>query len=87
MGRFKGWKMPQPEHNQLTEWNWMVQWPENLVLEEGCDIGAFTYINAKNGVKLSKESQVGSHCSIYSVSTIDGRSGAVVLEESACLQS
>ncbi|MAE84614.1 MAG: acetyltransferase [Flammeovirgaceae bacterium] len=87
MSRFKSWKKPKVKHNELTEWNWVVQNPENLILEEDCDIGAFTYINAKYGVKLSKGCQLGSHCSVYSISTIDGKEGAVFIGESACIGS
>tara|TARA_X000001388_G_C2178555_1_gene102637 strand:- start:192 stop:584 length:393 start_codon:yes stop_codon:yes gene_type:complete len=85
--RWKSWKKPEVVHNKLTDWNWMVQNPEGLSLEEGCDIGAFTYINAKNGVTISKDVQIGSHCSIYSVSSIDEKSGEVILKEGSCLGS
>lgn len=44
------------------------------------DIGAFTYINAKNGVIIEDHVQIGSHCSIYSVSTIDNKNGLVLLK-------
>tara|TARA_R110001583_G_scaffold7985_10_gene38946 strand:+ start:35149 stop:35544 length:396 start_codon:yes stop_codon:yes gene_type:complete len=85
--RWGNWKKPDVVHNQLTDWNWMVQNPERLVLEAGCDIGAFTYINAKNGVTISKDVQVGSHCAIYSISTIDGKEGEVIIQEGACIGS
>jgi len=45
------------------------------------DIGAFTYINAKNGVIVEDYVQIGSHCSIYSVSTIDNKEGKVILKK------
>ena len=85
--RWKSWKKPKITHNRLTEWNWMVQNPEGLTLEEDTDIGAFTYINAKNGVTISKGVQIGSHCSIYSVSSIDEKYGEVILKEGSCLGS
>ena len=49
----------------------------------GCrtDIGAFTYINAKNGVTIEEDVQIGSHCSIYSISTIDNKEGSVILKK------
>ena len=47
------------------------------------DIGAFSYINARHGVEIGDEVQIGSHCSIYSVSTIDDKSGPVVLKKNA----
>ncbi|ANM29267.1 acetyltransferase [Acidobacteria bacterium Mor1] len=79
--RFDDWKAPEIEHGKLTEYNWMVQHPENLVLGSHTDIGAFTYINARHGVTLGREVQIGAHCAIYSASTIDDRTGPVVLEE------
>lgn len=64
----------------MTKYTWMVQHKDKLVLGIRTDIGAFTYINAKYGVKIGDEVQIGSHCSIYSVSTIDGKTGTVVLK-------
>jgi len=69
------------EHNKLTQWNWMVTKPWNLVLGKHTDIGAFTYINAAQGVTICDDVQIGSHCSIYSVSTIDGKLGPVVIKK------
>ena len=48
-----------------------------------CTIAIFTYINAKHGVVIEEDVQVGSHCSIYSVSTIDDKKGKVVLKRNA----
>ena len=45
------------------------------------DIWAFTYINAKNSVAIEDYVQIGSHCSIYSVSTIDNKDGQVILKK------
>ncbi len=79
--RFEKWRKPKINHGKLTKWNWMVQHPKNLKLGKKTDIGAFTYINAKNGVEIGNFVQIGSHCSIYSVSTIDGKQGKIVLKE------
>jgi acetyltransferase-like isoleucine patch superfamily enzyme len=54
-----------------------------LELGKYTDIGAFTYINAREGVFLDEEVQIGSHCSIYSVSTIDDKTGKVHLKRNA----
>ncbi|MEK7084803.1 MAG: acyltransferase [Patescibacteria group bacterium] len=78
--RFTDWQPPHIEDGKLTQWHWLVQHVENFQLGNHTDIGAFTYINAKNGVVLEDDVQVGSHCSIYSVSTIDGKEGGVVLK-------
>ena len=79
--RFKNWKPPKTEHDKLNEYNWLVQHPDNLKLGNKTDIGAFTYINAKNGVVIEDLVQIGSHCSIYSISTIDNKEGKVVLKK------
>ncbi|MFX0014120.1 MAG: acyltransferase [Promethearchaeota archaeon] len=85
--RFKEWKLPKIQHGKLTQWNWLVQYPENLTIGKFSDIGAFTYINAKYGVEIGEFVQIGSHCSIYSESTIDGKQGKVTFERNARLGS
>jgi len=65
----------------------MCQHHENLILGDGTDIGAFTYINAKYGVEIHDSVQIGSHCSIYSLSTIDDRKGKVTIKENARIGS
>ena len=61
----------------------MCQYHENLKLGEKTDIGAFTYINAKYGVEIQENVQIGSHCSIYSLSTIDDKKGKIVIKKNA----
>ena len=85
--RFNNWVYPMIKDNELTEWNWMVQHSKFLEIGEMCDIGAFTYINAKAGVRLGRNVQIGSHCSIYSTSTIDNKSGFVSIGDDSCLGS
>jgi acetyltransferase-like isoleucine patch superfamily enzyme len=78
--RFKNWKEPKIIDGKPTKWNWVVQHKRELVLGKETDIGAFSYINAKNGVVIEDGVQIGSHCSIYSISTIDGKEGRVILK-------
>lgn len=85
--RFKNWKRPRIKEGKLTKWNWMVQYKENLKLGKHVDIGAFTYINAKKGVIIEDNVQIGSHCSIYSVSTIDNKEGKVILKKNCKIGS
>ena len=85
--RFEDWRPQKTEHGKLTEYNWMVQHRENLTLGSHSDIGAFTYINAKHGVTIGPNVQIASHCSVYTVSTIDDKRGPVVLEENARIGS
>jgi len=79
--RFKNWKYPKIIEGKLTKYNWLVQHKKNLKLGKKTDIGTFTYINAKNGVIIEDYVQVGSHCSIYSISTIDNKEGEVILKK------
>lgn len=85
--RFDEWKAPEIQDGVPTKWNWVVQHVKNLSLGKKTDIGAFSYINAKFGVTIEDEVQIGSHCSIYSVSTIDNKEGPVVLKKNAKLGS
>lgn len=79
--RFQNWKMPIIEDGKPTEYGWIVKHKDHFQLGVKTDIGAFTYINAQNGVTVEDDVQIGSHCSIYSVSTIDGKEGPVVLKK------
>lgn len=63
----------------------MCQHPENLKLHKNTDIGAFSYINAKYGVEIQENVQIGSHVSIYSESTIDGKKGKVLIKKGALI--
>ena len=85
--RFNDWEYPQVEEGKPTKYNWVVQHKDNLSLGYKTDIGAFTYINAKFGVIIEDKVQIGSHCSIYSVSTIDGKEGGVVLKKNCRIGS
>lgn len=86
-GRFKDWRYPKIKEGMLTKYNWLVQHSENLRLGYKTDIGAFTYINAKKGVIIEDNVQIGSHCSIYSISTIDNKEGKVVLKKNCKIGS
>lgn len=85
--RFKDWKPPKIVDGKLTKWSWMVQNLKGLKLGRKTDIGAFTYINALYGVDIGDRVQIGSHCSIYSVSTIGKEKGRVVIGGGACIGS
>lgn len=79
--RFDDWQYPDIEEGKPTKYNWVVQHVGNFKLGYKTDIGAFCYINSKYGVTIEDYVQIGSHCSIYSISTIDGKSGAVTLKK------
>lgn len=77
----KKWKKPSIKHSIPTKYNYVVQYPENLILGKNFDIGTFTYINSQYGVEIGDEVQIGSHCSIYSNSSIDQKKGKVVFKK------
>ncbi len=81
MSGTENWVTPEINHGKLTKYNYIVQYPEGLNMGREFDIGTFTYINAKFGVRIEDNVKVGSHCSIYSHSTIDKKQGSVVLKK------
>ena len=78
--RFKDWAPPEIKDGEPTRYQWMVRHIEKFSLGYKTDIGAFSYINAQNGVIVEDFVQIGSHCSVYSVSTIDDKEGKVRLK-------
>jgi len=64
----------------MTKYNYIVQYPDKLKLGKNFDIGEFTYINAQFGISIEDNVQIGSHCTIYSHSTIDKKQGSVILK-------
>ena len=85
--RSKNWRYPNIVEGKITDYNWVVQHKDKLQLGYKTDIGTFTYINAKNGVVIEEYVQIGSHCSIYSVSTIDNKEGEVILRRNCKIGS
>ena len=79
--RFCDWQYPEVKDGIPTKYNWVVQHTEKFKLGYKTDIGAFTYINSKAGVIIEDFVQIGSHCSIYSVSTIDDKEGCILLKK------
>ena len=80
ISRFKNWKMPLMSHGKSTKYGWIVHHPENLKLGRFTDIGAFTYLNALYDIEIGEYAQFGSHCSIYSYSSIDEKKGKVIIK-------
>ena len=85
--RFSKWEYPEIKDGQPTKYNWLVQNLDGFVLGTDTDIGSFSYINALNGVVIEDNVQVGSHCSIYSVSTIDNTNGKEILKNNCKIGS
>ncbi len=77
------WEYPKMIHGQLTKWNWLPYYPDNIVLGENVDIGAFTCLFAHYGIFIHKDVMIGSHVSIYSLNTENGTKGRVIIGEGA----
>ena len=80
---FKNWKVPKFDKNGRTKWNWICQHHQKLKLGKYVDIGAFSYLNAKYVIELQDSVQIGSHCSLYTLSSIDGESGKILIRKNA----
>lgn len=87
MPRFSRWSYPKFDKRGMTKWNWMCQHREGLKLGRNTDIGAFCYINARYGVEIHDDVQLGSHVSVYSHSTIDDKRGKVTIKRNAKIGS
>jgi acetyltransferase-like isoleucine patch superfamily enzyme len=87
INRFKNWEIPKMEHGKPTEYGWIVHHPQNLSLGKYSDIGAFTYLNALYEIEIAEYAQFGSHCSIYSYSSIDEKKGKVCIGYNARIGS
>ena len=85
--RFKTWEMPEIPDGKPTKFGWIVRHPENLRLAPNTDIGAFTYIQALNGVTIEEGVQIGSQVSIYTFSTLTDKQGPVVLKRNCKIGS
>ena len=79
--------MPTFDEHDMTKWHWVCQYRDKFHLGKNTDIGAFTYINAKFGVTIETDVQIGSHCAIYSHNTIDNTQGPVVIKTGASIGS
>lgn len=68
-------------------YGWRCDYYENLKLGDRVDIGAFTYLNAKFGIEIGDNCQIGSHCSIYSINTENNTQGKVIIGENSLIGS
>lgn len=72
---------PHFDEMGMTQWYWRVLHPDKLVLGENTQIGTFTIIDAMCGVVIENDVMVGFGCSLLSYSSIDNKSGRVVLKK------
>ena len=72
---------PAGETIVTTKYGWAVQHPEHLTLGNYVDIGYGTYINARFGVRIEDDVEIGGGCHIYSHNSVDDYGGIVRLKE------
>ena len=77
----KNWEKPLIKHNELTKYNYVVAYPNNLNMGLYFDIGAFSYLHALNGITIGDNVEIGGGCHIYSETTIDMKKGEVNLKK------
>lgn len=83
MKQRKKWQTPKIKEGKLTRWHWKVIGLKKFKMGQNTDIGSFTLIQARGGVRIDDDVQIGSHCVIYSESTIDDKKGAVWIKKGA----
>ena len=81
--RFPNWKMPEIRHGVPTIYGWMVLNPAGLRLAKFTDIGWGTFINARYGVTIEEEVEIGPFCAILSDNSINGTCGLIVIGKGA----
>ncbi len=81
------WKQPEIKERELTKYHWLVMHTENLSLGKYTDIGAFTLLDASEGIEIGDKVLIGSHCSIYSRSDSDNKKGKVTLKRGCAIGS
>jgi acetyltransferase-like isoleucine patch superfamily enzyme len=75
------WIDPEFDNMGMTQWGWRVTHRDNFKLGKNVEIGSFTMIDAKNGVTVEDDVKIGFGCIILSHSSIDNKSGGVLLKK------
>lgn len=96
--RFKEWSKPVFDEdgwaykNNLMvvdkrSFGWRCQHSYKLCLGKNVDVGCFSYMNAKFGITIEDDVQIGSHCSIYSENTENDTHGHVFIGKGSLIGS
>lgn len=85
MPRFseKNWKRPRILKGKPNKFGWVVSHPDRFKLGKFTDIGYGVYIQSQEGVTLENHVQIGGDVKIYSVNTIDGTKGGIIIKRNA----
>jgi acetyltransferase-like isoleucine patch superfamily enzyme len=96
MKRFKNWKPPEFDEDgwalkvgqneyDISKYGWRCFHPENLKLGKGCDVDAFTLIQAKYGVEIGEDVQIGPHSFVCSWDSEGNKKGKVTIGKGSLL--
>ena len=77
------WQKPKMVHGKMTKYGWVPYYPENITLGERVDIGFFSFIQAGANVWIGDDVQIGGGSFIYSIDSIGGNKGAVIIQKGA----
>lgn len=87
--RFKNWKSPEFfKKDNLKCWENKYGWRvwanfNNFVLGHCVDIGTGTELFAHDQLIIADFVEIGAHCIIYTLNTINGTTGPVLIKEGA----
>lgn len=79
----KKWAKPVIRHNKWTKYHYLVYYPENLTLGKYVDISQMVYIQARYGVEIGNEVEIGPFTALLSESSIDNKKGKIILKDKA----
>lgn len=97
MSRFKNWKKPEFDEDGwaypvkvyrnvgVHSYGWRCLHPRNLKLGKGCDIGAFSLLQAKYGIEIGEDVQIGPHSYVCSYDSEREIRGKVVIGKGSLL--
>ena len=77
------WKKPIIDHGKFTEYNYLVHYPEGLVLGNYIDISQFVYLQCKYGIVIGDDVEIGMFTAVLSESTIDNKKGKIIIKKNA----
>ena len=66
-------------------YGWHCLFPNKLILNHGCDIAHGSFLQAKHGIEIGKDVELGPFCYISSWSTVDNKQGKVIIKDGAKL--
>lgn len=79
----RNWKRPRIPRGRATKYGWTVSHPKRFRLGKFTDLGYGTYIQSEAGVVIEDHVQIGGGVKIYSVDTINGTRGKVIIRRNA----